>query len=562
MLHLFGLATDDLRRRLGNELLATQRDDGSWANWWNGPADLSTTVESYYALRLCGIPADDPRLLRAKEVVHSLGGAERARFFTKLWLAVMGRYPWDRIPVLPPEMILLPARAPLSPVPLRLLGARDVRGADDRDVAQAGVPPAGRPGRALHRPAGVPPAAGVEDAGRVDAAPHLGDEDRRRLQPAPDPLAARNVRAAGEEVDHGAPGGRRVVGRHPAAVDLLDHRAPHARPAAGPPGAEGGDRRLRRTRSPSTPTAASACASRRACRPSGTRCLAAVALADAGAAGDDPALPAACDWMLAKEIARIGRLALRAAPGPAGRLVVRVRERVVPRHRRHRRSADRAAPRRPPRPSHPAVRRGVDWLLGHAERERRLGRVRRRQRPPDHDPAAALRLRRGHRPADRGRHGATWSRRSVECGVPRTTRRGAAGRRVPAGARSAPTASWWGRWGVNHVYGTGAALPALAAAGEDMRCPAVAPRGRVPGRAPERRRRLGRGLRELRRPGVDRPRRVHRLADRLGAAGAHAADPTPPGGGQGPRVPGAHPEPGRVVGRGGVHRHGLPPSTS
>ena len=60
MLHLFGLATDDLRRRLGNELLATQRDDGSWANWWNGPADLSTTVESYYALRLCGIPADDP----------------------------------------------------------------------------------------------------------------------------------------------------------------------------------------------------------------------------------------------------------------------------------------------------------------------------------------------------------------------------------------------------------------------------------------------------------------------------------------------------------------------
>ena len=36
MLHLFGLATDDLRRRLGNELIATQREDGSWANWWDG----------------------------------------------------------------------------------------------------------------------------------------------------------------------------------------------------------------------------------------------------------------------------------------------------------------------------------------------------------------------------------------------------------------------------------------------------------------------------------------------------------------------------------------------
>ena len=63
MLHLFGLATDDLRRRLGNELLATQRDDGVVGA--SGTAARPTSrrrSRRYYALRLCGIPADDPRM--------------------------------------------------------------------------------------------------------------------------------------------------------------------------------------------------------------------------------------------------------------------------------------------------------------------------------------------------------------------------------------------------------------------------------------------------------------------------------------------------------------------
>ena len=74
-----------------------------------------TTAEGYYALRLCGLPASDPRLARAREMVLARGGVNRARFFTKLWLAVLGRYPWSALPALPPEMILLPARAPMSP---------------------------------------------------------------------------------------------------------------------------------------------------------------------------------------------------------------------------------------------------------------------------------------------------------------------------------------------------------------------------------------------------------------------------------------------------------------
>jgi squalene-hopene/tetraprenyl-beta-curcumene cyclase len=114
LLEALGLADDGLRRRLANELLAVQGGDGGWRVWYSGPADLSTTAEAYYALRLCGLPASDPRLASAREVVLAHGGANRARFFTKLWLAVLGRYPWSALPALPPEMILLPPRAPMS----------------------------------------------------------------------------------------------------------------------------------------------------------------------------------------------------------------------------------------------------------------------------------------------------------------------------------------------------------------------------------------------------------------------------------------------------------------
>ena len=85
------MADDELRRRLANELLAVQGADGGWRVWYSGPA-LSTTAEAYYALRSCGIPASDPRLACAREVVLAGGGVNRARFFTGLPPAVLGRH--------------------------------------------------------------------------------------------------------------------------------------------------------------------------------------------------------------------------------------------------------------------------------------------------------------------------------------------------------------------------------------------------------------------------------------------------------------------------------------
>ena len=58
-LHVLGLRDRATDRKLANELLARRRDDGTWSNWWEGPPDLSTTVESYVALKMAGVDAGD-----------------------------------------------------------------------------------------------------------------------------------------------------------------------------------------------------------------------------------------------------------------------------------------------------------------------------------------------------------------------------------------------------------------------------------------------------------------------------------------------------------------------
>ena len=72
-----------------------QRADGTWANFHGGPGDLSTTVESYAALRLAGDPPDAAHMRSARGFVLDRGGLERARVFTRLWLALFGAWSWD-----------------------------------------------------------------------------------------------------------------------------------------------------------------------------------------------------------------------------------------------------------------------------------------------------------------------------------------------------------------------------------------------------------------------------------------------------------------------------------
>src|SRR5438270_8822921 len=108
--HVLGLRTPELDRKVANELLARQREDGTWAIWYQGPADLNTTIEAYAALRLTG---RDPGPL-ARDYIRREGGVRRARVFTKCFLALLGQWPWQRIPTVPVELILLPPWGPLS----------------------------------------------------------------------------------------------------------------------------------------------------------------------------------------------------------------------------------------------------------------------------------------------------------------------------------------------------------------------------------------------------------------------------------------------------------------
>src|SRR5581483_6346593 len=75
-----------------------------------GPADLSTTIESYVALKMAGVDAGPETLA----YIQRSGGIPSARVFTKCFLALLGQWPWQRIPPVPPEIVLLPPRSPFS----------------------------------------------------------------------------------------------------------------------------------------------------------------------------------------------------------------------------------------------------------------------------------------------------------------------------------------------------------------------------------------------------------------------------------------------------------------
>ncbi|HWX87239.1 MAG TPA: hypothetical protein VNX67_03595, partial [Solirubrobacteraceae bacterium] len=91
-----------------------QRADGTWANFHGGPGDLSTTIEAYWALRLAGDSPEQEHMRSAAAFVRAHGGIERARVFTHVWLALFGLWPWEQVPALPPEIVLLPSWVALS----------------------------------------------------------------------------------------------------------------------------------------------------------------------------------------------------------------------------------------------------------------------------------------------------------------------------------------------------------------------------------------------------------------------------------------------------------------
>jgi squalene-hopene/tetraprenyl-beta-curcumene cyclase len=114
LLSFLGLAIESVREGAIAHILAKQRDDCSWGLYFGAPADLSTTIEAYAALKVLGLDPADARMIGALRVIHQQGGVAGARVFTKMWLALFGEYPWEGLPSMPPELINLPASIPLN----------------------------------------------------------------------------------------------------------------------------------------------------------------------------------------------------------------------------------------------------------------------------------------------------------------------------------------------------------------------------------------------------------------------------------------------------------------
>ena len=93
---------------------AEQRAHGGWELAYGDGGELSVSIEAYLALRMLGVAADDPALLRARGFILAYGGISHARIFTKLHLALIGAYEWSGLPALPPWLMMLPERGPFS----------------------------------------------------------------------------------------------------------------------------------------------------------------------------------------------------------------------------------------------------------------------------------------------------------------------------------------------------------------------------------------------------------------------------------------------------------------
>ncbi len=114
LLRFLDLGVERIKDGAIRHILHHQRDDGSWANYFNGPADLSTTIEAYCALKTLGVDPGSDEMQRALKVIYQQGGVVKARVFTKIWLALFGQYPWSGIPAMPPELIYLPPDVPFN----------------------------------------------------------------------------------------------------------------------------------------------------------------------------------------------------------------------------------------------------------------------------------------------------------------------------------------------------------------------------------------------------------------------------------------------------------------
>jgi squalene-hopene/tetraprenyl-beta-curcumene cyclase len=108
-LHVLGKADPERIAKLANYVRRRQLSDGGWSIYPGGPSELNATCKAYFALKLAGDSPYAPNLVRAREIVHRLGGLEQSNSYVRFYLALVGAVSWDLVPSIPPELMLIPS---------------------------------------------------------------------------------------------------------------------------------------------------------------------------------------------------------------------------------------------------------------------------------------------------------------------------------------------------------------------------------------------------------------------------------------------------------------------
>src|SRR6202790_2161054 len=109
LLHtLLGTGNQERFQKAANWILRHQNEDGGWSIYAAGPSNISASVKAYFGLKLAGYGADHPVLQRARKKILELGGVTEVNTFTKIYLCFFGQYDYDAVPAIPPEIVLFP----------------------------------------------------------------------------------------------------------------------------------------------------------------------------------------------------------------------------------------------------------------------------------------------------------------------------------------------------------------------------------------------------------------------------------------------------------------------
>jgi squalene-hopene/tetraprenyl-beta-curcumene cyclase len=105
---LLGTGEPGKMRRALNEILRYRLEDGSWALYPGGPGNISLSVKCYFACKLMGMTQDDPLMAQTREWILANGGVTACNTFTKIYLCALGQYEYNSVPAIPPEIVLFP----------------------------------------------------------------------------------------------------------------------------------------------------------------------------------------------------------------------------------------------------------------------------------------------------------------------------------------------------------------------------------------------------------------------------------------------------------------------